>query len=55
VVRLFRLASAGPWSVLQFLVDIDPNLGRAPIEVLRSHDANAVEHAAKVYLGMGEE
>jgi hypothetical protein len=55
VVRLFRLASAGPWSVLQFLVDIDPNLGRAPIDVLRSRDANAVEHAAKVHLGMGEE
>ena len=54
VARLFEEADAGPWSALQFLVEKDPNLGRAPIDALRAGEASKVATAARAYLGLDE-
>ncbi len=50
VLQLFE--TAGIWSALQFLMEIDPNLGYPPIDALRAGEASKVEHAAKAYLGL---
>lgn len=55
VTMAFQLADAGAWSALQFLIELDPNLGRRPIEALRAGEVEAVEHAARAHLGMDEE
>jgi hypothetical protein len=55
VTKLFKRADAGPWMALQFLVDLDPNLGRAPIEVLREGDEQSVVRAARAHLHLDEE
>jgi len=54
VVRPFMQSKAGAWSALQFLVDLDPNLGMPPIDALRAGDVAGVEHAARAYLGLDE-
>ena len=46
---------AGGWSVLQFLIERDPNLGDTPIAVLRAGNVAAVVTAARAYLGLDEE
>ena len=48
-------SSAGTWSALQFLVEQDPVLGKAPVDVLKSSDENAVARvvqAARAYLDL---
>ena len=50
----FLDTKAGAWSALQFLLDLDPNLGRPPIDALRAGDAVGAEHAARAYLGLDE-
>jgi hypothetical protein len=55
VTKLFRQTDAGPWMALQFLVDPDPNLSEAPIEVLRAGDVQLVVEAARAHLHLDEE
>ena len=55
VVTLFEASNAGAWSALQFLIDPDPNLGSAPLDVLREGRIEAVENAARAYLGVDED
>lgn len=55
VVRQFNDANAGSWSALQFLIENDANLGHPPIAFLREGKTDAVQHAARAYLGTGEE
>ncbi|MGI4800218.1 MAG: hypothetical protein ACRYG8_40545 [Janthinobacterium lividum] len=52
VVRLFE--RAGGWSALQFLIETDPNLAAAPIEILRAGKVETVVAAARAYLGLDE-
>ncbi len=54
VVKLFKLAEAGPWMALQFLVDPDPNMGKAPIESLRQGEIKPVIAAARAHLHCDE-
>jgi hypothetical protein len=54
VLRPFLDAKAGAWSALQFLLDLDPNLGRPPIDALHAGDIAGVAHAARAYLGLDE-
>lgn len=53
IVKLFK--RAGGWSALQFLLDPDPNLRRAPIDALRAGDVEPAIAAARAYLGLDEE
>jgi len=55
VVTLFEASKAGAWSALQFLIDPDPNLGSAPLDFLREGRIEAVENAARAYLGVDED
>jgi len=55
VTKIFKKAEAGPWMALQFLVDPDPNVGRAPIEALREGDERSVVQAARAHLRLDEE
>lgn len=48
VVRLFSVA--GGWSALQFLVELDPNLAKPPIQALAEGRVAEVVSAAKAYL-----
>lgn len=48
VVRLFSVA--GGWSALQFLVEVDPNLAKTPIQALTEGRVADVVSAAKAYL-----
>lgn len=48
VVRLFSVA--GGWSALQFLVEVDPNLAKTPIQTLTEGRVADVVSAAKAYL-----
>jgi hypothetical protein len=54
VTKLFQNAGAGPWMALQFLADLDPNLGRTPIDVLQEGGESAVVQAARAYLHLDE-
>lgn len=54
VAKDFNDSKAGPFSALQFLIEIDPNLGARPIDVLTRGDVDAVHHAARAYLSMNE-
>lgn len=54
VVRLFDSSGAGRWSALQFLTGIDPNLGTAPLEVLRAGKKESAVNAARAFLGLDE-
>lgn len=54
VTKLFKSAEAGPWMALQFLVDPDPNLGRAPVEALRQGEIKPVLAAATAHLRCDE-
>ncbi len=54
IIKLFRDASAGDWSALQFLVEDDPNLNRPPIKALRAGGSKEVELAARAYLSLDE-
>ncbi|MBN9560401.1 MAG: hypothetical protein J0H14_06660 [Alphaproteobacteria bacterium] len=54
VTKVFRQAEAGAWSELQFLLDPDPNLGRAPIDALKDGAIEAVVHAARAYVQLTE-
>ncbi|WP_211856287.1 hypothetical protein [Plastoroseomonas hellenica] len=55
VVKLFKEAQAGAWAALQFLLDPDPNLNRAPIEALKAGEVTETVLAARAHLGMDEE
>jgi hypothetical protein len=55
VTKLFKEAQAGAWSALQFLVEPDPNLRRAPIEALKDGAVAEAVRAASTYLGLEEE
>lgn len=55
VTKLFKDSEAGPWMALQFLAELDPNLGKSPIEALRAGDERLVEQAARAYLHLDEE
>jgi hypothetical protein len=54
VAKTFNESNAGPFSALQFLIEIDPNLEARPIDVLENGDADAVHQAARAYLSMDE-
>lgn len=54
VTKLFKSVEAGPWMALQFLVDPNPNLGRAPVEALRRGDIEPVLAAARAHLRCDE-
>ncbi len=54
VTKLFKSAEAGPWMALQFLVDPDPNLGKAPVESLQQGEIKPVIAAAKAHLRCDE-
>lgn len=54
VTKLFKSVEAGPWIALQFLVDPDPNLGRAPVEALRHGEVEPVLAAARAHLRCDE-
>lgn len=50
----FAESGAGTWSALQFLIEADPNLERAPIEALRVGEHAVVRTAALAYLGLDD-
>jgi hypothetical protein len=54
IVSLFDTSGAGRWSTLQFLTEIDPLLQRAPLDVLKEGDRDAVIRAARAYLSLDE-
>lgn len=54
VLRLFEEARAGEWAALQFLVELDPRLRDAPIEVLKRGNVAEVVASARAYLGIDE-
>lgn len=54
VIKPFLNSKAGPWAALEFLLDVDPNLARKPIDALRDGQTEAVVHAAQSHLGMDE-
>jgi hypothetical protein len=54
VAKDFNESKAGPFSALQFLIEVDPNLGARPIDVLTTGDVDAVHHAAQAYLSMND-
>lgn len=54
VLAPFSEAGAGPWSALQFLVEIDPALGAVPLDALKEGDTKGVVAAARAYLGLDE-
>ncbi len=54
VLATFREAGERGWGALQFLVEQDPNLGRAPVQALREGRVEAVVQAARAYLGLDE-
>ncbi|MGY2811930.1 hypothetical protein [Bradyrhizobium sp. USDA 4506] len=54
VVRLFDNSGAGRWSALQFLIQIDPNLGRTPLEALKAGEQDVAVRAARAYLSLDE-
>ena len=55
VLRPFEAEGAGSWAALRFLLDVDPNLGQAPIELLRSGETEAVAAATRARLELGPE
>jgi hypothetical protein len=54
VAKPFLETGAGPYSALQFLVEVDPNLGQRPIDALKEGKVEAVSQAARAYLSMDE-
>jgi hypothetical protein len=54
VMQEFDVSGAGRWSALQFLIEIDPNLKRTPLEALRAGEQDAVVRAARAYLSLDE-
>lgn len=54
IVRLFDSSGAGRWSALQFLIELDPNLRKTPLEALKAGDQDAVAHAARAFLNFDE-
>ncbi len=54
VAKTFDESNAGPFSALQFLIEVDPNLEARPIDVLKNGDIDAVHLAARAYLSMDE-
>lgn len=55
IVKLFDATKAGRWSALQFLLDQDPNLAVAPIQALKTGEAEKVAAAAAAYLDVDED
>lgn len=55
VIKLFNSSKAGRWSALQFLLEQDPNLSAAPVEVLESGEIQKVADAAAAYLDVDED
>lgn len=54
VTKLFDDSGAGRWSMLQFLIDTDPNLADTPQQTLAAGKVEDVIRAAKAYLDMDE-
>jgi hypothetical protein len=54
VTKPFLQSKAGAWAALQFLLDVDPNLGAKPIDALKEGQVGAVVHAARSHLGLDE-
>ncbi|CUX65948.1 conserved hypothetical protein [Agrobacterium tumefaciens str. Kerr 14] len=54
VTKLFDDSGAGRWSMLQFLIDTDPNLAGTPQRILAEGRVSDVVAAAKAYLGVDE-
>jgi hypothetical protein len=54
VLAPFTQAEAGAWAALQFLVEPDPNLGAAPLAMLRAGEHERVVAAARSYLALDE-
>ncbi|NEJ20368.1 hypothetical protein GR247_09320 [Rhizobium leguminosarum] len=52
VTKLFDDSGAGRWSMLQFLIDTDPNLADTPQRKLAEGRVEDVIRAAKAYLDM---
>jgi hypothetical protein len=56
VIEPFIASGAGHWSALQFMVDIEPNLGLSPLEALKSGvDSTRIARLADAYLGLDEQ
>src|SRR5258708_31777161 len=53
ILKVFKLA--GEWSVLQFLVEPDPNFGATPFQALLNGQAEGALEAAKAYLDVAED
>ncbi|NSZ03146.1 hypothetical protein G6M70_04785 [Agrobacterium tumefaciens] len=54
VTRLFDDSGAGRWSMLQFMIEADPNLAETPLRVLSEGRVEEVVAAAQAYLGTDE-
>jgi len=54
ITKLFDDCGAGRWSMLQFLIDADPNLADTPQRILADGRVGDVVTAAKAYLGLDE-
>jgi hypothetical protein len=54
IVALFDKAGAGRWSALQFLMEVDPLLKAAPLDVLKRGETDAAIVAARGYLSVDE-
>jgi hypothetical protein len=54
ITKLFDDSGAGRWSMLQFLIDADPNLADTPQRILADGRVGDVVTAAKAYLGLDE-
>lgn len=55
VIKLFDASRAGRWSALQFLIEQDPNLAMAPVDVLKTGEVQQVANAAAAYLDVDED
>jgi hypothetical protein len=54
VVTLFDKSGAGRWSALQFLVEVDPLLGKVPLDALKEGEVDAVVRAVRAFLSLDE-
>lgn len=54
ISQLFEQSRAGPWAALQFLTEVDPVLGKTPLQALADGEADAATAAARAHLGLEE-
>lgn len=56
IVGPFLESGAGHWSALQFLVDVEPNLGVSPLDALKAGaEPTMIAHLADAYVGHPEQ